>query len=222
MTGPSAHGDKAAPYDRFLAGLGRKASAAECEQWARDHDGDPDVSRALIDAGWQRSRAGDHAQALMLFRRALECGGEQSRYARVGIIEQLYALGRTDEGHTARDALRAELDATAPPDLWIYHQVAELLSEAAAAQPQAALEWCEAALARAGAEDGGEDAAFHRQCLLGTRRVVREQLGLGPDELDQATEAEVDRDVAEAARLLGQMLTNAPLTVGPLAEDGPG
>ncbi|WP_148081880.1 hypothetical protein [Streptomyces botrytidirepellens] len=98
--------------------------------------------------------------------------------------------------------------------------MAELLSETAAAQPQAALEWCEAALAPADAEDGGEDAAFHRQCLLANRRVVREQLGLEPDELDQAVEAEADKDVTEAARLLGAILLNTPL-IDPCSEDGP-
>ncbi|RNG33506.1 SEC-C domain-containing protein [Streptomyces botrytidirepellens] len=215
MTGSSAHGDNTSPYDTFLARLGRKASAAECEQWARDHDSDLDVPRALIHAGWERSQAGAHAQALALLRRALERGGEQTRNAQVGIIEQLYTLGRTSEGHTARDALRAELDAATPPDLWIYNEMVELLSEVTDAQPQAALEWCEAALARAEAEECGEDAADHRQGLLINRSVVREQLGLEPDELDQAVEAEADRDALE---VLGQLRDRLD---APLSDDGP-
>jgi tetratricopeptide (TPR) repeat protein len=219
MTGPAAHHGEppTSPYDTFLTGLGRKATADECEQWARDHDGDPDVPRALIHAGWEWSQAHDHEQALALFNRALERGGEQARNAQVGIVEQLYMLGRTDEGHAARDALRAELDAATPPDLWIYNEMVGLLSEATAPQPEAALEWCEAALARADAEDCGEDAADHRQSLLINRSVVREQLGLAPDELDQAVEAEADRDVLE---FLDQM-QDGPLAAGPLSDDGP-
>ncbi|MFJ6945305.1 hypothetical protein ACISU4_11760 [Streptomyces wuyuanensis] len=215
MNGPAArHADS--PYDIFLAGLGRRARAEECEQWARDHDGDPEVPRALIHAGWERSQAGDHEQALALFPRALERGGEQARNARVGVVEQLTMLGRTDEGHAARDALRAELDAAVPADLWIYNEMVELLSEAADPQPEAALEWCEAALARADAENVGEDDADLRQSLLINRSVARGQLGLKPDELDRAVEAEADTDVLELLGRLPDGLSAPPPQTGSL------
>ncbi|MFD7447130.1 SEC-C metal-binding domain-containing protein [Streptomyces sp. NPDC059909] len=224
MTGPAARHDQTptSPYDAFLAGLDGGASADAYEQWARDHDSDPDVPRALIHAGWTRSQARDHEGALALFRRALERGGEQSRNAQVGIIEQLYALRRTDEGHAARDALRAELDATTPPDLWIYKEMAELLSEAADPQLRAALQWCEAALARTGAEDVGEDAADYRQSLLFNRSVLREQLGLEPDELDRAVDAAEAEADGELLDLLGQLdgLIDPPAT-GPFPDEGP-
>jgi tetratricopeptide (TPR) repeat protein len=219
MTGLSSYGDTRSPYQAFLAGLGRAATADECEQWARDHDSSPDVPRALINAGWQRSQASAHEHALALFQSALDRGGDHARNAQVGILEQLYALGRTDEGHMARDALRAELDAATPPDLWIYNEMVELLSESTDPQPEAALEWCEAALARADDEDCGEDADEHRRRLLINRGVVREQLGLEPDDLDRAVEAEADMEVLEVLNQL-QDGRHDPLA-GPLSDDGP-
>jgi tetratricopeptide (TPR) repeat protein len=179
MTVPSAQGGEMPQYDMFLAGLGREATADECEQWAREHVGDPDVPRALIQAGWQRSQHGASEHALELFRQALKQGGEQARNAQVAIIEQLYVLERTAEGDRARDVLRAELDALSPPDLRIYNDMVELLSEWA--EPESAMAWCEAALARA--EEAGADRE-HLRDLLVNRSLVREQLGVEPDEAD--------------------------------------
>lgn len=219
MTGPAASGAEQAPspYDEFLTGLGQKPTADEYEQWARDHDTDPDVPRALIQAGWHRSESGAHEQALALFQQAQQRSGEQTRNAQVGIVEQLYALGRTEEGDTARDVLRAELDAATPPDLWIYNEMVELLSEWA--EPEMAMAWCEAALFRADTEDCGEHAEHHQSLLL-NRSLVREQLGVEPDELDRAVEAEEDRGLQELFGPLRDYL-HGTLDNGVLSDDGP-
>ncbi|MET8680016.1 SEC-C domain-containing protein [Streptomyces sp. NPDC004647] len=198
MTATPSPGADQSPYETFLAQLGREATADECEQWAREHDSDPDVPRALTQAGWGRARKGAPEEAFELFRDARERGGDQARDAQVGLIEILYELGRAEEGDAARDALRAELDRSSPPDLRIYNEIVEVLSEASSPQPEAALVWCEAALARAG-EVGEDDetAAEHRHDLLLNRSLVREQLGLEPDELDQAVEAQADAEALE-------------------------
>ena len=97
-------------YGAFLAELRREPSAAECEQWAVRHAGDPEEPRALVDAGWYTARSGNSEQALELFRRAAGFGGEYGRDAQVGIVEQLYALRRVPEADAAQKALLAELD----------------------------------------------------------------------------------------------------------------
>ncbi|MFF4732501.1 hypothetical protein ACFY3M_46165 [Streptomyces mirabilis] len=59
------------PYAQFLATVGRQPTAAQCEQWADEHPGDPDQGRALVYPGWltacgKQHQGGDDAKALEL------------------------------------------------------------------------------------------------------------------------------------------------------------
>jgi hypothetical protein len=98
------------PFEAFLAALRREPTAAECEQWAAQNAGGPEEPRALIHAGWLAARGGEGERGLELFRRTAGFGGEYGRDAQVGIVEQLYELGRDEEADAAQRALRAELD----------------------------------------------------------------------------------------------------------------
>ncbi|WP_338672962.1 hypothetical protein V1460_07825 [Streptomyces sp. SCSIO 30461] len=81
-----------------------------CERWADEHAGDPEEPRALVDAGWLTVRHGEAEGALSLFRRAAACDGEYRLDAHVGIVDQLYALGRATEAEHTQEDLRAHLD----------------------------------------------------------------------------------------------------------------
>ena len=192
-------------YEAFLADLGHEPSAGECEQWAAQHAGDRDEPRALVDAGWCTARDSRSDEALALFGRAAEFGGEFGRDAQVGIIEQLYALQRDQEADEAIDALRAELDGRPGglSDLRVYDDMAETLSDAG--RHEAALTWCQAGLERITATDDTEDAAEverYRNGLLISRAFLRRELNLDEDDDDRAVLAESDAALVEFGDLL--------------------
>lgn len=89
-------------YEDFLAAGKAELSAGEREQWAAQHTGDPEEPRALVDAGWRMARSRQIDEALELFRRAAEFGGEFGRDAQVGIVDQLYALEQGREAEVRR------------------------------------------------------------------------------------------------------------------------
>lgn len=192
-------------YEAFLAERGHEPSAAECEQWAVRHAGDPEESRALVDAGWRTARGGGKGErALALFRRAAGFGDESGRDAQVGIIEQLYELRREQEADTARLALRAELDDQpgGHEDLRIFDDMAQMLSDAG--KPELALEWCQAGLDRiAGAGDATEVATY-RYGLLITRGCLRDELDIECDDEDLAGRAETDASIAELRKIFAE------------------
>ena len=198
-------------YGSFLAGLGRKPSAVEFEQWATDHAGDPDEPRALVDAGWSIARgSGDLERALELFRRAAEFGGEVGRDAQVGIAEQLYALRRDQEADEVQRALRAELDDQ-PSDLGtvrVFDDMTEMLSDAG--QDHLALEWCQAGLDRAAEAGDDPEVEECRHALLISRSYLRKKLGVELDEQDLEALAEADSSFAEFAATLRETLGPVP------------
>jgi hypothetical protein len=156
------------------------------------HSGDPEESRALVDAGWHTARGGESERALVLFRRAAGFGGESGRDAQVGIVEQLYALRREQEADTAQRALRAELDDRpgGRGDLRVFDDMAEMLSDAG--RHELALEWCQAGLDRvAGAGDAAEVADYRRGLLI-TRGFLRDELDIEQDDEDLAARAQSD------------------------------
>lgn len=183
-------------------------SAVECEQWAAQHPGDPDEPRALLDAGWLIARGsggGGGERALELFRRAVGFGGETGRDAQVGIVEQLYELGRAQEADEAQRSLRAELDDQpgGVSDLRVFNDMAEMLIDAE--HDDLALEWCQAGLDRA--DEAGDDPQVepYRRELLITQRILLE----GPDaDLD---DDEIDNEsLAQAMKLIDQALNRLP------------
>jgi tetratricopeptide (TPR) repeat protein len=189
-------------YEVFLAELGREPTAAECEQWAVRHGGDPEEPRALVDAGWYAARGGESERALALFRRAAGFGGESGRDAQVGIVEQLYALRREQEADTAQRVLRAELDdgPGGRGDLRVFDDMAEMLSDAG--KHELALEWCQAGLDRvAGAGDAAELADYRRGLLI-TRGFLRDELDIERDDEDLAVRAQSDASFAAFGKMV--------------------
>ena len=194
--------DARTPYEVFIAELGRDPSAAECEQWAVRHAGDPEEPRALVAAGWHTARGGDCEGGLALFRRAAGFGGEFGWDAQVGIVEQLYNLLRVREANTAQRALRAELDEQpgGRGDLRVFEEMAEALCDVG--QFEVALEWCEAGLDRAAEADDAGAVADYRRGLLITLDIVREELDIEQDDEDPAMGAKVDAALAAIDELL--------------------
>ncbi len=192
MNGSPATDVARTAYGVFLAELKREPSAAECEQWAVRHAGDPEEPRALVDAGWYTARGGNSEQALELFRRAAGFGGESGRDAQVGIVEQLYALRREQEADTAQKALRAELDDQPGGlcDLRVFDDMAEMLCDAG--KYELALEWCQAGLDRVARAGNATEVADYRRGLLITRGFLRDELDIEHDDEDLAVRAETD------------------------------
>jgi hypothetical protein len=190
-------------YEVFLADLRREPSAAEYEQWATDHAGDPDEPRALVDAGWSIARgSGDLERALELFRRAAGFGGEVGRDAQVGIAEQLYAMHRDQEADEAQRALRVELDDQ-PSGLGtvrVFDDMTEMLSDAG--QDHLALEWCQAGVERAVEAGDDPEVEERRHALLISRSYLREKLGVELDEEDLEVRAEADSSFAKLAAMM--------------------
>jgi hypothetical protein len=200
-------------YEMFLAQLGREATAAECEQWAAQHAGDPEEPRALVDAGWSTARGGDSTRALVLFRRAAGLGGESGRHAKVGIIEQLYALRCDQEADAARRALRAELDdhPGGRGDLRVFDDMTEMLSDAG--MYEMALEWCQAGLERMALAGDAAEVADYRRGLLINRSFLREELGIEQDDEDRAVRAQSDASMEAFQRMLDALQRDRPLEV---------
>ena len=200
-------------YDAFLAELGREPTAAECEQWAGNHAGDPDEPRALVDAGWHTARRGDSERALALFRRAEGFGGEFGRHAQVGIIEQLFTLRRDQEADAAQQALRDELDDQpgGRGDLQVLGDMAEVLADAD--QPELAMEWCQAGLDRAAEAGDAAEVAEYRRGLRVIRDLVREELDLDRDDEDLAELAASEAAFQEAAKVLDRVFKPRKLEI---------
>jgi tetratricopeptide (TPR) repeat protein len=196
------------PYETFLAKLGHEPSAAECEEWAKRHAGGQEEGRALVEAGWMTAREDGYEEALELFRRAAEVGGEYGRDAQVGIVEQLYALRREREAELAQRALRTELEERPDgiADLRVFDDMTEVLGDAG--EFELALEWCEAGLGRAaeiGDLPGAEDSLLG---LRSSRGFLRAELELEPDEDDLAVEAEVEASLAAFHELIERKLAH--------------
>ncbi|MEU4155860.1 SEC-C metal-binding domain-containing protein [Actinoplanes sp. NPDC026670] len=202
---PAVSGSPTA-YEIFLAAAGRKRSAAEREQWAADHAGDPEEPRALVDAGWATARGDDYERALELFRRAAGFGGEWGRDAQVGVAEQLYALQRDREADQVQRVLRAELDELpgSPGTLRIFDDMTEMLSDAG--QERLALEWCQAGLNHVVGADDDPEAERRRHGLLINRGYLRENLGIPLDDEDLEARAEADRTLAQVTTMINERL----------------
>ncbi|WP_250028843.1 SEC-C domain-containing protein [Paractinoplanes maris] len=198
-------------YEVFLADLRLEPSAADYEQWATDHAGDPDAPRALVDAGWSIARSsGNLDRALELFRRAAGFGGEVGRDAQVGVAEQLYALHRDQEADEVQRALRAELDDQ-PSGLGtvrVFDDMTEMLSDAG--QDHLALGWCQAGLERAVEAGDDPEVEERRHALLISRSYLREKLGVELDEEDREARAEADSSFAELAATIRETLGPLP------------
>jgi tetratricopeptide (TPR) repeat protein len=207
------------PYEGFLAAGKDEPSAGEREQWAAQHTGDPEEPGALVDAGWCMARSRQTDEALELFRRAAEFGGEFGRDAQVGIVDQLYALEQGREAEAVQQALRAELDSQPGglADMRIFADMVELLSEIG--QHESALEWCQAGLDRAtGADD---DSQTYRHGLLINRSFLRRELGIALDDEDLAAESEADASLAAFGELVRRELGDLARPQGlDLPDDG--
>jgi len=197
-------GREATPYEDFLAAANYEPSAGEREQWVARHSGDPEEPRALVDAGWAIAHRGQPKEALDLFRRAAEFGGEFGRDGQVGVVDQLHALERGGEAEAAQQVLRAELDSQpgGHTDLRIYHDMVDVQSEAG--QYESALEWCQAGLDRA---TGTDDALqTYRRGMLLKRGSLRDELEIKRDDEDLAAEAEADASLAALNELIRSKL----------------
>ncbi|HVV22830.1 MAG TPA: tetratricopeptide repeat protein, partial [Pseudonocardiaceae bacterium] len=209
------------PYEAFLGGLGRDPSAAECVGWAARHGGDPEEGRALVDAGWVTARAGRSEEALELFRRAAELGGEFGRDAQVGVVEQLSVLRREDEAELALRALRAELDDRpgGAADLRVFDDITQALSDVG--KYELALEWCHAGLDRAAEIGELAQTEEARRGLRASRSFLRSELGIEPDDDDLAFEAEAEASLAAVRDLIDQKLVGQSVPRGSgLSADG--
>lgn len=194
------------PYEVFLSDRRRAQSAAECEQWATDHAGDPDEPRALVDAGWFTAHDGDHERALELFRRASGFGGAFGREARVGIAEQLYVLQRSQEADDVQRALRAELEDQPGglDDLRVFEGMAGALTDAG--HDDLALEWFQAGLDRAAGAGDDPETKIRRHMLLLKRSDLRERLGVELDGEDLEARAEADSSLARVTAMIRERL----------------
>jgi len=145
-----------------------------------------------VDAGWLTVRHGEAEAALSLFRRAAACDGEYRLDAHVGIIDQLYALGRAAEAEHAQENLRARLDTerAGATRLRVIDDMVEALTEAG--RYERALEWCQAGLDCVSADGDSPQAVEYRHGLLIDRCFLRGELGIELDEDDLAAEAEAN------------------------------
>ncbi|MFF7881266.1 SEC-C metal-binding domain-containing protein [Streptomyces sp. NPDC020794] len=206
------------PYEQFLATVGRQPTAAQYEQWADEHLGDPDQGRALVHAGWLTARGkqhqGDDAKALELFTRA-KLSGAAGRQAQVGAVETLYAQDRERDAEQAEQALREELTEQpdeAVADLQVFDDMVDMLGEIG--RSERALDWCLAALAHPAAREnegtvGGETARLRRGLRI-SRALLRRDLGLEPTDDDLAAEAETDAELREFGEELDRALSGLP------------
>ncbi|WP_192580422.1 SEC-C domain-containing protein [Micromonospora sp. ALFpr18c] len=162
-----------------------------------------------MDAGWYTARGGKSEEALALFRRAAEFGGESGRDAEVGIVEQLYALRREREAEAAQQSLWTELDGQPGglADLRIFDDMAELLCDVGQYRP--ALEWCQAGLARAAKAGDDMQVQDYRRGLLITRGFLRDELGIEHDEEDLAVRAETDASLTAFREMVRETLGDA-------------
>ncbi|MFE4748721.1 hypothetical protein ACFRIB_00230 [Streptomyces mirabilis] len=194
------------PYQQFLATVGRQPTAAQCEQWADEHPGDPDQGRALVHAGWLTARGkqhqGDDAKALELFTRATKLSGAAGRQAQVGVVQTLYAQDRERDAEQAEQALREELTEQpdeAVADLQVFDDMVDMLGEIG--RSERALDWCLAVLGHPAARENegtvGGEAARLRRGLRISRALLRRDLSLEPTDDDLAAEAETDSELRE-------------------------
>ncbi|MET9730033.1 SEC-C domain-containing protein [Streptomyces sp. NPDC006458] len=206
------------PYEAFLGTQQGEPSAAACERWADEHTDAPEEPRALVDAGWLTVRHGEAEAALSLFRRAAACDGEYRLDAHVGIVDQLYALGRAEEAERAQDDLRARLDTerAGAARLRVINDMIEALTEAG--RYERALEWCQAGLDLVTADDDNPQAVEYRHGLLIDRGFLRGELGIELDEDDLAAEAEANASFAQFREGLLETLSQRPSVDVP--EDG--
>lgn len=190
---------KRSGYSAYLDRLPHQATAEDFEKWAREHPEDSSAAAALVDAGWEWSVDGEYTRALALFSEALELGRGSGGPARIGMADQLCKLGRREDAHQVLAELRAELEASAEPDGEMYAEAAGLLEECG--EFAAAVEWCEAGLARC--DELGRTAVevpasglSLRDRLLISRRAARREQGLPPDAWDEEAVVAEERGMA--------------------------
>lgn len=213
MNEPAAPPDPTTAYEAFLDAQRGEPSPAACERWADEHAGDPAQARALVDAGWLTARSGSSGSseaALALFRRAVDCDGEHCLDARVGIVDQLYALDRAQDAECAQEELRTRLDAepAGSSRLRVIDDMVEVLVEAG--RHERALEWCQAGLDAIAADGSSPRSAEYRHGLLIHRSFLRGELGIELDEDDLAAEAEADASFAQFRDGLLETLSQDP------------
>jgi hypothetical protein len=75
---------------------------------------------------------------------------------------------------------------------------------------EAALVWCEAALAHTGAAQDTENAGAQRHSLHLSRSFLHEELGMEPDAQDLAAEAVAQQELDEFGRLLRETVQSLP------------
>ena len=160
-----------------------------------------DVTYALGMAADLAAKRRDAEQCLSLSQRAVETarGTYEEHWTRARHADLLLQFGHDDEGMRELRALQPLLSRDEAAAVY----VSEALTENGRAE--LAEEWLTAALITAAeaverAEPGSEaeeDAEDIEYALTRKRRVVREELGLPPDELDQAFDALDDEPLPE-------------------------
>lgn len=168
------------------------ARALELEDRAEEH---PDQrGELLLEAADAWQQAGEHEQAAELCTEVIGLGGEDAAYARVGLAAIWFDQERDDDAHAMLEALLAER----PPYAMVYQAGAEL--HAQLGDVDQALVWYDRAYAelmtqeQSGQLDDDDFAEDVQEILIG-RLLVREELGLDPDDLDEAGAALLAGDV---------------------------
>lgn len=135
----------------------------------------------LVYAGEQLRMAGDHEQALAVFRRALAAEGEPIIDVRCYVHHELVELGEFEAARRLADEVRRSKPADTDVYAFIagnYEQVGDLAE---------ANRWMNLGLRELIKEaEDRELSGFQAVMLLNARRRLRRMLGFPPDEFDQS------------------------------------
>lgn len=133
----------------------------------------------LLEAAESWRRAGDRDRAIELHNQAVELGGEDGGFARVGLAELFYELDRPEDARAQLDALREDRPASAAP-----YQLAAELAETRG-ELQEALTWMNMAVSRLPEDELAELGILsYANNVLAGRRRIRRAMDLPPDDLD--------------------------------------
>jgi tetratricopeptide (TPR) repeat protein len=166
--------------------------ALELEQRAEQH---PDQrGELLLEAAEAWQQVGDYERAGELCTEVMGFGGQDGAYARIGLASIWFDQERDDDAHAMLEALSAER----PPYALVYQAGAELYAEMG--DFDQALVWHDKAYAELIAQEQSgqlddDDFVEDVQEILTARLAVRQELGLDPDDLDEAAGALLDGDV---------------------------
>lgn len=154
-------------------------------EWAawQHPDDDDEVTPAnlLVYAGEQLSMAGDHEEALAVFRRALAAEGEPTLDVRCYVHHELIETGDVDAARRLADEVRR----SKPPNPDVYVFIAGDYDEAG--DLAQANRWMNLGLRRLVEEaEDGELSGFQAIMLLSARRRLRRMMGFPPDAFDES------------------------------------